>query len=61
MVIESGKADRNNNLLKNALHNQLECLKDNWNHSYSREAVFPLGFNRRKVWLSTRGLMFGEI
>jgi glycine dehydrogenase len=50
--IESGKADRNDNLLKNAPHTAMAIASDSWSHPYSRErAAFPLGYLRtNKVW-----------
>jgi len=41
-AIESGKADPQNNLLKNAPHTADQIASDNWNRPYSREqAAFP--------------------
>ena len=41
--IKSGKADKTNNLLKNAPHCEQALISDNWDHPYSREeAAFPL-------------------
>ena len=41
-AIETGAADRNDNLLKNAPHTATAVLRDDWNHPYSREqAAFP--------------------
>jgi glycine dehydrogenase len=50
-VIE-GKADKNDNVLKNAPHTALEAMRDDWTHPYPRiKAVFPLpGLKRRKFW-----------
>jgi glycine dehydrogenase len=50
--IESGKADPNNNLLKNAPHTATEVAKEPWNHPYSRErAAFPTERTRdHKYW-----------
>lgn len=50
--IESGKADRNDNVLKNAPHTATAIASDHWSHPYSREkAAFPLGYLRtNKVW-----------
>ena len=52
-AIEEGKADRENNVLKNAPHCYTHLLDDNWNHPYTREqAAFPLPFVReRKFWV----------
>ena len=49
--IKSGKADPENNLLRNAPHTQ-ELLMEDWDRPYSRErAYFPLGFVRSdKYW-----------
>lgn len=37
--IENGKADRVDNVLKNAPHPASEVLTDEWSHPYSRELV----------------------
>lgn len=52
--VETGKADRQNNLLKNAPHTAEEALKSEWNYSYSRErAVYPAAWIREnKFWPS---------
>ena len=52
--IESGKADREDNLLKNAPHTAEVAIADDWNHSYSRQrAVFPTSWTRQhKFWPS---------
>jgi glycine dehydrogenase len=52
--IESGKADRENNVLKNAPHSYTHLLSDKWEHPYGREkAAFPLPWVReRKFWVS---------
>ncbi len=49
-----GKADRSDNVLKNAPHTAPEALSDDWHHSYSRKkAVYPLPFvQRNKFWPS---------
>ena len=45
--IKTGKADKIDNVLKNAPHNEQSLIGDNWEHSYSREqAAFPLPFIR---------------
>ena len=51
--IESGKADRVDNVLKNAPHDYTHLLSDDWKHPYSREkAAFPLAYVReRKFWV----------
>ena len=53
--IESGKADREDNVLKNAPHTIAHVCSSSWPHSYSREkAVFPIKWLRRehKFWPS---------
>ena len=52
--IESGKADLQNNLLKNAPHTALAVVKETWDHPYSREhAAFPAPWTREhKFWPS---------
>jgi glycine dehydrogenase len=49
--VEQGKADRTNNLLKNAPHTHKQLLGE-WNHPYSKQqAYFPLGENAHaKYW-----------
>ena len=54
--IRSGKADRTDNVLKNAPHTAVEALAEkNWSHPYSREkAVFPLpSLKKQKFWVPT--------
>jgi glycine dehydrogenase len=50
--IEDGKADKVNNVLKNAPHTAKVALSDTWDRPYSREkAVYPLHFVRAmKFW-----------
>jgi glycine dehydrogenase len=50
--IETGEADRDNNLLKNAPHPLADLLADDWDRPYSRErAAFPHPSTRdHKVW-----------
>jgi glycine dehydrogenase len=50
--IESGKADRNDNVLKNAPHTLARVTADVWSHGYSREkAAFPAPWIRGfKFW-----------
>ncbi len=50
--IEEGKADREDNLLKNAPHTAEEVVSAEWKHPYSRErAVYPLHYLRAgKFW-----------
>jgi glycine dehydrogenase len=51
-AIESGTADKQNNLLKNAPHTADMIASDNWNRPYSREqAAFPVKSLREyKFW-----------
>jgi glycine dehydrogenase len=51
-AIVDGKADRKDNLLKNAPHTASTVASDEWTHPYSREeAAFPLPFVRaHKHW-----------
>ena len=40
--IESGKADKTDNVLLNAPHSEYEVVADEWNHAYSRrQAAYP--------------------
>jgi len=50
--VESGKADKKNNVLKNAPHTADMCLSDSWSFPYPREyAAYPLPYLReRKYW-----------
>lgn len=50
--IESGQADRLNNVLKNAPHTSMQIASSKWDHPYSREeAVFPTEATRvSKFW-----------
>lgn len=52
--IEMGKADAEDNVLKNAPHSFHHLLSDEWRHAYSREkAAFPLKWvHERKFWVS---------
>jgi len=52
--IESGKADRKDNVLKNAPHPVQRIVSDAWRHAYGREqAAFPVPWVRaRKFWPS---------
>ncbi|MFN3403793.1 MAG: aminomethyl-transferring glycine dehydrogenase [Cytophagaceae bacterium] len=52
--IEEGKADKANNVLKNAPHTASMALSENWDKPYSREkAVYPLNWIREnKFWPS---------
>jgi glycine dehydrogenase len=49
-----GKADRQNNVLKNAPHTAEDVVSDSWSFPYGREkAAYPLPFVRgRKFWPS---------
>jgi glycine dehydrogenase len=51
-TIEEGRADSENNLLKNAPHTMRVVMSDSWNRPYSREeAAFPLPHLRfNKFW-----------
>ena len=51
-AIEDGRADRVDNVLKNAPHTQFVITADEWNHSYSRQrAAFPLAYVKdNKFW-----------
>ncbi len=45
--IKTGKADKQDNVLKNAPHSEQSLIADKWEHSYSREqAAYPLLFIR---------------
>ena len=51
-AVEQGRADRADNVLKNAPHTADEVLSEDWTHPYTREqAAFPLPFVRaQKYW-----------
>ncbi len=53
-AIESGKADKANNPLKNAPHTQWTVCSTEWNYPYTREeAAFPLAYVvKNKFWPS---------
>ncbi|MBK9177230.1 MAG: aminomethyl-transferring glycine dehydrogenase [Flavobacteriales bacterium] len=53
-AIEGGKADKLDNVLKNAPHTVDEVAGDGWNHAYSREeAAFPSPHQRDwKYWMA---------
>ncbi|TDX00745.1 aminomethyl-transferring glycine dehydrogenase [Dinghuibacter silviterrae] len=53
-AVETGKADKVNNALKNAPHTQAVVISDAWDKPYSREqAAFPLDYVRlNKFWPS---------
>jgi glycine dehydrogenase len=50
--IETGIADINDNVLRNAPHTALSVVSDNWTHCYSREkAAFPVPYTKaNKFW-----------
>ena len=52
--VESGKADKENNVLKRAPHTAAVITADQWDRPYSRqEAAYPLPFVREaKFWPS---------
>jgi glycine dehydrogenase len=52
--VEEGRADKNNNVLKNAPHTQFAICTDKWPRPYSRDkAAFPLDYTRQnKFWPS---------
>lgn len=52
--VEEGKADKENNVLKNAPHTAAVVTADSWNRPYSREkAAYPLPYVREaKFWPS---------
>lgn len=56
--IESGNADRLQNVLKNAPHTLNELCQDQWPHPYTREkAAFPLPYlQQNKFWASVARL-----
>jgi len=51
--IAEGKADKTDNVLKNAPHTAKSLMTDNWSHKYSREkAAYPLHWLRdHKFWV----------
>ncbi len=53
-AIEEGKADKTDNVLKNAPHTMEQICLDEWNHKYTRqEAAFPLAYvAKNKFWPS---------
>lgn len=52
--VKEGKADPQDNVLKNAPHPEYEVVADQWTHSYPRsKAAYPLPFLREnKFWLN---------
>jgi glycine dehydrogenase len=63
-AIESGAADKQNNLLKNAPHTAEAIASDRWDHAYTREqAAFPAPWLREhKFWPSVARIdnVFGD-
>jgi glycine dehydrogenase len=51
-AIEEGKADKTDNVMKNAPHTLEQICTDDWNHKYTRkEAAFPLAYvAKNKFW-----------
>ncbi|MGZ5255269.1 MAG: aminomethyl-transferring glycine dehydrogenase, partial [Flavitalea sp.] len=51
-AIEEGKADKTDNVMKNAPHTLEQICTDEWNHKYTRkEAAFPLAYvAKNKFW-----------
>src|SRR5438477_3948652 len=51
-AVVSGKADKKNNVLKNAPHTTQQVVADKWDHAYSREeAAYPAPWTREfKFW-----------
>ncbi|NHZ85015.1 MAG: aminomethyl-transferring glycine dehydrogenase, partial [Planctomycetia bacterium] len=54
LAVESGKADKTDNVLKNAPHTAQEIASDNWSHPYSRkQAAYPAEWLKEsKFWPS---------
>ena len=54
--VETGKADRTNNMLKNAPHTLRRLMSDKWNYPYTREqAAYPAS------WIHLRGKVFPTV
>ncbi len=54
--IETGKADRHDNVIKNAPHTLKYLLSNEWKHTYSREkAAYPA------PWIANRGKVFPSV
>jgi glycine dehydrogenase len=53
-AVEDGRADKTDNVLKNAPHTQFVITADEWNHKYTRQqAAFPLHYVKlNKFWPS---------
>ncbi len=62
--VKEGRADKLDNVLKNAPHTAFEVSSDNWNHQYLRhKAAYPLGWiSENKFWPSVARLddAFGD-
>jgi glycine dehydrogenase len=58
MEITNGKADREDNVLKNAPHTDWHVSSENWEHPYSRkQAAYPLDWiKENKFWPAVRRL-----
>jgi len=54
LEVESGEADKEDNVLKNAPHPEYEVAANEWSHAYSREkAAFPLEWlHDGKFWIN---------
>ena len=54
LAVENGKADKTDNILKNAPHTAQAIASDNWTHSYSRkQAAYPAKWLKEsKFWPS---------
>lgn len=52
--VKDGRADREDNVLKNAPHPEYEVVADEWHHAYSRsKAAYPLPYLRgNKFWIN---------
>jgi glycine dehydrogenase len=52
VAVAEGRADRQDNVLKNAPHTAAACCAEAWGHAYSREAAaFPAAWTREaKFW-----------
>mmetsp|Transcript_36322 Transcript_36322/g.35203 ORF Transcript_36322/g.35203 Transcript_36322/m.35203 type:complete len:379 (-) Transcript_36322:30-1166(-) len=54
--IEEGKADKDDNVLKNAPHTLKHLMSEDWNHKYSREkAAYPV------EWIHIRGKKYPSV
>lgn len=64
--VAEGKADKTDNVLKNAPHTQDHVVCDDWTHPYSREkAAYPLPYikKRGKFWPSVARIdnVYGDL